>query len=104
LYYLDAKRGEFGVYNHKDSKFKVLTSELGAADGLVRVGNGDFISSSWKGEIFYIHSKDWSKTKLLDTRSASVNSADIEFITETKTLLVPTFFDNKVVAYKLIYD
>lgn len=104
LYYLDAEKGEFGVYNHNNSTFKVLSSELGAGDGLVRVGNGDFISSSWNGEIFYIHSKDWSKTKLLDTRSESVNSADIEFISETKMLLVPTFFDNRVVAYKLIYD
>ena len=104
LYYLDAEKGEFGVYNHNDSTFKVMISELGAGDGLVRVGNGDFISSSWKGEVFYIHSKDWSKTKLLDTRSESVNSADIEFISETKTLLVPTFFDNRVVAYKLICD
>lgn len=104
LYYLDAQRGELGVYSHIDKTFKVLTSELGAADGLIQVENGDFISSSWKGEIFYIHSKDWSKTKLLDTRSEFINSADIEYIHETSTLLVPTFFDNRVVAYKLVYN
>lgn len=104
LYYLDFQKGELGTYSHNEKTFKVLTSGLAAGDGVIQLENGDFITSGWKGEIFYIHSKDWSKTKLLDTNAESINAADIDYISETSTLLVPTFFDNRVVAYKLVYN
>jgi len=74
---------------------------VGHGDGVVRIENGDFIVSSWQGEVFYINSEDWSKIQLLDTREQKINSADIEYIESTQTLLVPTFFHNRVMAYKL---
>ncbi|WP_248723245.1 hypothetical protein [Seonamhaeicola sp. ML3] len=100
LYFLDSGTQQFGVYNATNG-FKKLTDSIGHGDGVVKLENGDFITSSWKGEVFYIHAKDWSKEKLLDTREASINAADIDFIPETQTLLVPTFFHNTVRAYKL---
>ncbi len=77
-----------------------LVGELGHGDGIVPVGNGDYLGSSWKGEIFYI-SADWTSTQLLDTRDQEINAADIDYIREQQLLFVPTFFDNRVVAYKL---
>lgn len=79
----------------------VLVDSLGHGDGIVPVGNGDYLASSWRGELFYI-TADWKRTQLLDTREAAINAADIDYIIPQNLLLVPTFFDNRVVAYQVI--
>lgn len=79
-----------------------LVDGLGHGDGIVPVGNGDYLASSWRGEVFYIDD-DWTSTQLLDTRDLEINAADIDYIQENNLLLVPTFFDNRVVAYTLNY-
>ncbi|WP_299551023.1 hypothetical protein [Seonamhaeicola sp.] len=104
IYYLDSGTHQFGIYDIASKTFKKLTEDIGHGDGIYQLENGDFITSSWKGELFYIHSSDWSKTPLLDTREQAINAADIDFIPETQTLLVPTFFHNKVMAYKLKFE
>ena len=73
---------------------------LGHGDGIVPVGSGDYLASSWRGEIFYI-SADYQKTPLLDTRNEEINAADIDYVQDMQMLLVPTFFKNYVVAYRL---
>ncbi len=84
-----------------DTKESVdLVDGLGHGDGIVPVGNGDYLASSWRGELFYIDS-NWKRTQLLDTRDDKINAADIDFIIDRNLLLVPTFFDNRVVAYQL---
>lgn len=69
-------------------------------DGLRPDGKGNYIVSDWAGKTTLVLATGESRV-LLDTTSANVNSADIEYIPEKKLLLVPTFFDNRVVAYKL---
>jgi hypothetical protein len=44
------------------------------------------------------------KQSLLNTKDQEKNTADIWFIQEKDLLLVPTFFDNRVVAYKLVKE
>lgn len=104
IYYLDSGKHQFGIYEVSSKTFKKLTDDIGHGDGIVKLANGDFITSSWKGEIYYIYAKDWSKVKLLDTKEESINAADIDFIPETQTLLIPTFFHNRVMAYKLKFE
>lgn len=104
IFYAASKSHNFGLYSPKDNSFKTLTTEIGHGDGIVRLENGDFIVSSWQGEIFYINQKDWRKTQLLDTRDKKINAADIDYIPATQTLLVPTFFHNRVVAYTLKFE
>jgi hypothetical protein len=77
-----------------------LVDGLGHGDGIVPAGNGDYLASSWRGELFYI-SSDWQSVQLLDTREIEINAADIDYIIEKNLLLVPTFFDNRVVAYQV---
>ena len=69
-------------------------------DGVEAIGSSEYLVSSWNGMITHID-RDWKKTLLLDTRSDSVNSADIEYVKSKDLLLVPTFFKNKVVAYEV---
>ncbi|WP_066627951.1 YncE family protein [Labilibacter marinus] len=103
MYYLTSAAGDFGLCNLDDGSTNVLTTELGHGDGIVKLPNGDFITSDWKGRVFYIYAKDWSKTLLLDTREQGINAADIDFIADQNLLLVPTFFHNRVMAYRLVF-
>jgi sugar lactone lactonase YvrE len=99
LYLLDFVSGQ----NWKLSNDKKLTKfcvSAEKADGVVAVGNGDYIVSSWPGQIYYVTAKGVS-TKLLDTTEQKISSADIDYDAKTKTLYVPTFFTNMVMAYSL---
>jgi sugar lactone lactonase YvrE len=77
-----------------------VTNGLGASDGVVPAGKGSYFVSDWNGRIFWINAKG-EKKLLLDTTGAKINSADIEYIPAKKLLLVPTFNDNRVAAYKV---
>lgn len=70
------------------------------ADGLEPVGNGDFIVTSWAGIIYYVYA-DGRMEKLLDTRQQKLNAADIGWDPHSKTLYVPTFSGNSVMAYRV---
>lgn len=101
IYYADLAKSVFGLVNNEDHTFNMLTTAIGQADGIVRLENEDFIISGWGGQLFYIYAKDWNAIKILDTRQQKISAADIDYIPETQTLLVPTFFHNRVMAYKL---
>jgi sugar lactone lactonase YvrE len=86
-----------------DPATKAITDFIpntGNIDGLVSDGNGNFLISDWKGNVHLV-AEGKEKVKLLDTTPVNENAADIEFIPSKNLLLVPTFSDNKVVAYEL---
>ncbi|SKB44065.1 SMP-30/gluconolactonase/LRE family protein [Daejeonella lutea] len=89
---------------HKVNADRTLTKITdgldGNADGLENVIGSDYIISCWEGLIWYINA-DGTKEMLLDTRAAQKNTADIGFDKETKTVYVPTFFKNTIVAYEV---
>ena len=97
LYVVDFPSG----VNYKLSQDKKLTkfsTTADGADGVVPVGKDEYLVSSWHGVITYVNSKGEAKT-LLDTRGQKLSSADIEYDPKTKTLFVPTFNTNTVMAY-----
>ena len=49
----------------------------------------------------YVDPDNNRSQKLLDTKDQKINAADIGYIESQELLLVPTFFDNRVVAYKV---
>lgn len=80
---------------------ETVSSGIGHGDGIEFSGTeGYYIASSWDGEIFLIY-PDYSKISLLKTSEQEINSADIGFNLKEQIIYVPTFFDNRVVAYKL---
>lgn len=91
--------GNFNTISYADNSITAVVDSIPGGDGVVKVGV-DFLVSNWNGEVYYVTS-DWTKTKLLDTKDAGVNAADMEFDEANMTLFVPTFFGNQVVAYKL---
>ena len=44
---------------------------------------------------------DGTRELLVDTRADKINSADIGYDAKTRTLYVPTFFKNSIVAYEV---
>jgi len=67
-------------------------------DGLKPLGKNSYIVSDWDGKVEIIGK---NPQVLVDKSDEKVNAADFEFISGMKLLLVPTFFDNRVVAYLL---
>ena len=80
---------------------QVITEGIEAADGIGVVNESAYLVSNWNGEVYYVV-EGLEKVKVLDTKDQKINSADIEYIPEKQLLLVPTFGDNRVVAYRLI--
>jgi len=86
-----------------DKKTWHIIKDTGGIDGLESDGLGNYIISDWMGKIQLVNSEKEPVT-LLNTTDAGINAADIEFIRDRNTLLVPTFCDNRVVGYRLISE
>jgi sugar lactone lactonase YvrE len=90
---------------HKVGKDKALTKLVdgldGNADGIEHIAGSEFIVSCWQGVVYHVDVAKGTKQQLIDTRAGKVNSADIGFDAKTRTVYVPTFFVNTVVAYEV---
>ena len=85
------------------TSIKTYVDKTGRIDGIVPTGKGTFLISDWSGHVFEI--KEGQQPRLLlDTTPLQINAADIEYIKEKDMLLVPTFFKDTVVAYKLKFS
>lgn len=99
FYMVDMTAGIFYEVDKNTKALRKIADGLMGADGIIPLGK-DFLISNWNGEINHV-SESGQVTKLLDTKAAKVNAADIEYIPAKKLLLVPTFFANKLVAYEV---
>ena len=79
---------------------KEIILDAGGVDGLEKNDKDEFIFSNWSGRIF-IH-RSGKNIKLLDTTEEEINTADLDYSRKLDLILVPTFFDNRIVAYRLI--
>jgi sugar lactone lactonase YvrE len=85
----------------KDKSLKVLASGMpGGTDGLENVKGGDFLVSVWSGAVWYVKA-DGSKELLFDGKAEKTSTADIGWDPKTKTVYVPTFLKNTVIAFKV---
>ena len=95
--------GQVLKINMDNKNITEFASGIGAGDGIVPVGNGSWLVSSWTGKVFLIDSQG-NKKLLLNTEDDNMNAADIEYIQDENMLLVPTFNGNSVIAYRLNLD
>lgn len=93
--------GEFKTVT-EDGEGELLAEGIGAGDGIAAVNEKAYLVSNWEGEVYYVVEGIQGVEKILDTKEQKINAADIEFVRERDLLLVPTFFDNRVVAYRLV--
>ncbi len=93
---------EFVGYDLTSKEKTNIATGIGAGDGITPTNEtGTYLVSDWNGEIFVI-TPDGNKKSLLNTKDQKINTADIWTIPKMDLVLVPTFFDNRVVAYKLV--
>ena len=102
---------ELLVGNSGDGKIKAIHLEkktirtvsiVGSGiDGLKMDGEGNFIVSDWAGKTSWI-TKEGQLIELINTTQQKINAADLEFIIEKNLIIIPTFFDNRLVAYELL--
>lgn len=95
--------GDKNIYevDIQTKKTTLLIEDAGGVDGLEKNNSGDFVFSNWPGRIF-IH-KNGKTTKILDTTEKELKTADLDYALKLDLVLVPTFFDNRIVAYKIIF-
>lgn len=118
--YLDEKvlKGPNGLFVHKgtlyvlddnslnrveaDKTLTRLASDMpGGVDGLENVtGGDDFLVSVWSGAVWYVGA-DGSKELLFDGKADKTSTADTGWDPATRTLYVPTFFKNTVIAFRV---
>jgi len=85
----------------KDKSLTKLADGMeGGTDGIENVQGEDFLVSCWAGVIWYINANG-TKEKLYDGRDVKRNTADIGFDPKTRTVYVPTFWKNSIVAYQV---
>lgn len=109
---LDSPNGLFVEYGHlyigdksifqvdiSTKSVKEIIRDAGGVDGLEKTSQGEFVFSNWPGRIF-IHRKG-KNIKLLDTTEEKINTADLDYSKKLDMILVPTFFDNRIVGYKI---
>ncbi|MCF6241059.1 MAG: hypothetical protein L3J74_06910 [Bacteroidales bacterium] len=86
---------------HYKSKQAIRYIEnTGSIDGLVTMGDDTYLISDWVGNVYKVAAGK-ERVKIFSTGDKNINAADIEYIQSKKMLLIPTFFDNRVAAYKI---
>lgn len=92
--------GSLKAVNLADKKMQTIAKVGSGIDGLRPDGKGNYFISDWRGKTSLV-SASGEVTVLMDTTDSKINSADLEYIKSQKLLLIPTFFDNRVMAYKV---
>lgn len=80
---------------------KKLVPNKGGIDGLVPLGNGKYLVSDWSGKIQII-SPNGKSVVLSNTTAEKINAADLGYIPKSKLVLIPTFFDNRIIAKQIV--
>jgi hypothetical protein len=94
-----------GIYTYDESneKLTLFSDGVKGGDGLAAVNDSDLIASRWVGEVYYVHANG-KAVKLLDTKDANKNTADICYVPELQLLAVPTFGGNTLAGYKVVVN
>jgi hypothetical protein len=69
-------------------------------DGIVMVADNEFVLSNYKGILYYV-TADGTNQVLLDSRANRIMANDISYNSKTKTLYMPSFGTNRIIAYKV---
>lgn len=101
-----AENGKLFVGDSNIYEVDILTQEVitiientSGIDGLEKNKDGEFLISYWKGQIFI--NKNGENIKLHDSVKQEIYTADIDFALKYNLILVPTFSDNRVIAYRI---
>lgn len=92
------KSGKIFLIDWVTKNSRIYSEGYRDQDGITGDGHGMYFVSAWSGAVFHL-GDDQEAQLLMDTSSDKINAADIMFDTRHGLLLVPTFMDNRVMAY-----
>lgn len=81
----------------KTKSISTLATDAGYIDGILKLSANTFVTSNFSSTIQLIELRK-TPEKLLESK---IHAADLGYIQSKNLLLVPTFTDNKLIAYKL---
>lgn len=90
---------EIGLKHREVNKVAQLDS--GIIDGIKHYKGDQYLVSHWEGMLYLVSSAGMIN-ELLDTKNDNINIADFEFIKGLNLIIIPTFNDNRVIAYRII--
>jgi hypothetical protein len=93
--------GRTFAVDRRTGEIKRMAAEIPGLDGLVGLGDGRYLVTDGNGRVVGTDFSGPSEV-LLDTRADRANAADLEYAAELRLVVVPMFFDNRVVAYRLL--
>jgi len=67
-------------------------------DGVQRYNGESYLVTDYRGRLFHV-TKDGGKTELLNTMTPERTLADFTYIEEKRMVVIPTLFDNRLIAY-----
>jgi hypothetical protein len=79
----------------------VFSVGSGILDGIRVDRNGNLLVSRWGGQVFRV-SPNEDMEEILDAEAQGWNTADFEYLPEENLLVIPTFFDNRVRAMRIV--
>ena len=92
---------EYLLKGNTSSKELTVVAEVPIQiDGLVPLGNGQYVVSAWTGKVLFIY-PDGSHKELLNSEPMKFHTADMGYIPQKQLLLIPTFTD-RVIAKKVV--
>ena len=92
-----ARSGKLLSIDHATGKTKLVAQTDSGIDGLQPDGKGNWFTSNWQGRVTLL-TAEGATLVLLDT-TGKANAADFEYLADKKLLVIPTFFDNRLIAY-----
>jgi hypothetical protein len=98
LFVVEFGSGNFDNINKETKLLATVNSGFTEADGIVRMSDSEWLISSFAGEIYFLNAD--GKKLLIDTKASGINAADLGYLPDSKTVLVPTFSNNTLVSYK----
>ncbi len=98
---IGTKEGTIFSVNQQNKKISTFKDNIGVngIDGILTFNDNSYITSDWAGRVF-ISSKTETE-QIIDGSADKINAADIWYDRETKILYIPTFFDNRILGYKV---
>ncbi len=87
------------VYNPEVEALEVYISETGPIDGLIPLASDSFVISDWSGKITRLNRE--RQEIVQNTTDEKIQAADLGYIPSKQWILIPTFFDNRVITIQL---
>ena len=79
---------------------KIANLGPGFIDGIKLDRDGNYLVSHWQGRVFRI-TPTGEVTKILDLSVQGIYCADFEYLPEENVIVIPTYFDNRLITYQL---